>query len=651
MIGGAGPLVRSFLYFEVKCMTKKQKKMLRRILVSGGLTAVVSFLPVEGLWNFFLFLIPYLIIGYDILLKGLRGLLSRQLLDENFLMGAATVGALALGLSRTGDYLEAVAVMLFYQIGELFQSYAVGKSRKSITSLMDLCPEYGLVETAEGIVETEPEQIPVGTVLVIPAGERVPIDGVVLEGSSYLDTAALTGESLPAKVEAGDRIYSGSINLDAMLKIRTECSYENSTVAKIMELVENASSRKSKSEHFISKFARFYTPIVCASALALAVFPPLIRGLLMGLEFGWGLWLYRALTFLVISCPCALVISIPLSFFAALGGAGKAGILIKGSNYLEALAKAEIMVFDKTGTMTRGVFALQSLCPVGCCGEELLELAAHGEYSSTHPIAVSLRSAYGKAVDPSRVGEVRQYSGKGLRAVVDGKEVLVGNFALMEEFSVPCSPAGSLGTLVYVAVDRVYRGYVEIADGLKENSAQAVKGLKKFGIRSRVLLSGDKNAAVEQVARELGLEEFHGELLPDQKVARVEELMLRKSKGRTLVFVGDGMNDAPVLSRADVGIAMGAMGSDAAIEAADVVLMDDDPMKLPLALGIAKKCMRIVYQNTVFAIGIKVLCLLLGAVGYANMWTAIFADVGVMVLAVLNAIRALSLKDCRRILP
>ena len=651
MIGGAVPLLRSFLYFEVKCMTKKQKKMLRRILVSGGLTAVVSFLPVEGLWKFFLFLIPYLIIGHDILLKGLRGLLSRQLLDENFLMGAATVGALALGLSRTGDYLEAVAVMLFYQIGELFQSYAVGKSRKSITSLMDLCPEYGLVETAEGIVETEPEQIPVGTVLVIPAGERVPIDGVVLEGSSYLDTAALTGESLPAKVEAGDRIYSGSINLDAMLKIRTECSYENSTVAKIMELVENASSRKSKSEHFISKFARFYTPIVCASALALAVFPPLIRGLLMGLEFGWGLWLYRALTFLVISCPCALVISIPLSFFAALGGAGKAGILIKGSNYLEALAKAEIMVFDKTGTMTRGVFALQSLCPVGCCGEELLELAAHGEYSSTHPIAVSLRSAYGKAVDPSRVGEVRQYSGKGLRAVVDGKEVLVGNFALMEEFSVPCSPAGSLGTLVYVAVDRVYRGYVEIADGLKENSAQAVKGLKKFGIRSRVLLSGDKNAAVEQVARELGLEEFHGELLPDQKVARVEELMLRKSKGRTLVFVGDGMNDAPVLSRADVGIAMGAMGSDAAIEAADVVLMDDDPMKLPLALGIAKKCMRIVYQNTVFAIGIKVLCLLLGAVGYANMWTAIFADVGVMVLAVLNAIRALSLKDCRRTLP
>ena len=632
-------------------MTKKQKKMLRRILVSAGLTAVVSFLPVEGLWKFFLFLIPYLIIGYDILLKGLRGLLSRQLLDENFLMGAATVGALALGLSRSGDYLEAVAVMLFYQIGELFQSYAVGKSRKSITSLMDLCPEYGLVETAEGIVETEPDQIPVGTVLVIPAGERVPIDGVVLEGSSYLDTAALTGESLPAKVEAGDRIYSGSINLDAMLKIRTECSYENSTVAKIMELVENASSRKSKSEHFISKFARFYTPIVCASALALAVFPPLIRGLLMGLEFGWGLWLYRALTFLVISCPCALVISIPLSFFAALGGAGKAGILIKGSNYLEALAKAEIMVFDKTGTMTRGVFALQSLCPVGCCGEELLELAAHGEYSSTHPIAVSLRAAYGKAVDPSRVGEVRQYSGKGLRAVVDGKEVLVGNFALMEEFSVPCSPAGSLGTLVYVAVDRVYRGYVEIADGLKENSAQAVKGLKKFGIRSRVLLSGDKNAAVEQVARELGLEEFHGELLPDQKVARVEELMLRKSKGRTLVFVGDGMNDAPVLSRADVGIAMGAMGSDAAIEAADVVLMDDDPMKLPLALGIAKKCMRIVYQNTVFAIGIKVLCLLLGAVGYANMWTAIFADVGVMVLAVLNAIRALSLKDCRRILP
>ena len=651
MIGGAGPLGRSFLYFEVKCMTKKQKKMLRRILVSGGLTAVVSFLPVEGLWKFFLFLIPYLIIGHDILLKGLRGLLSRQLLDENFLMGAATVGALALGLSRTGDYLEAVAVMLFYQIGELFQSYAVGKSRKSITSLMDLCPEYGLVETAEGIVETEPEQIPVGTVLVIPAGERVPIDGVVLEGSSYLDTAALTGESLPAKVEAGDRIYSGSINLDAMLKIRTECSYENSTVAKIMELVENASSRKSKSEHFISKFARFYTPIVCASALALAVFPPLIRGLLMGLEFGWGLWLYRALTFLVISCPCALVISIPLSFFAALGGAGKAGILIKGSNYLEALAKAEIMVFDKTGTMTRGVFALQSLCPVGCCGEELLELAAHGEYSSTHPIAVSLRSAYGKAVDPSRVGEVRQYSGKGLRAVVDGKEVLVGNFALMEEFSVPCSPAGSLGTLVYVAVDRVYRGYVEIADGLKENSAQAVKGLKKFGIRSRVLLSGDKNAAVEQVARELGLEEFHGELLPDQKVARVEELMRTKSKGRTLVFVGDGMNDAPVLSRADVGIAMGAMGSDAAIEAADVVLMDDDPMKLPLALGIAKKCMRIVYQNTVFAIGIKVLCLLLGAVGYANMWTAIFADVGVMVLAVLNAIRALSLKDCRRTLP
>ncbi len=632
-------------------MTKKQKKMLRRILVSAGLTAVISFLPVEGLWKFFLFLIPYLIIGHDILLKGLRGLLSRQLLDENFLMGVATVGALALGLSRTGDYLEAVAVMLFYQIGELFQSYAVGKSRKSITSLMDLCPEYGLVETAEGIVETEPEQIPVGTVLVIPAGERVPIDGVVLEGSSYLDTAALTGESLPAKVEAGDRIYSGSINLDAMLKIRTECSYENSTVAKIMELVENASSRKSKSEHFISKFARFYTPIVCASALALAVFPPLIRGLLLGLEFGWGLWLYRALTFLVISCPCALVISIPLSFFAALGGAGKAGILIKGSNYLEALAKAEIMVFDKTGTMTRGVFALQSLCPVGCCGEELLELAAHGEYSSTHPIAVSLRAAYGKAVDPSRVGEVRQYSGKGLRALVDGKEVLVGNFALMEEFSVPCSPAGSLGTLVYVAEDRVYRGYVEIADGLKENSAQAVKGLKKFGIRSRVLLSGDKNAAVEQVARELGLEEFHGELLPDQKVARVEELMLTKSKGRTLVFVGDGMNDAPVLSRADVGIAMGAMGSDAAIEAADVVLMDDDPMKLPLALGIAKKCMRIVYQNTVFAIGIKVLCLLLGAVGYANMWTAIFADVGVMVLAVLNAIRALSLKDCRRTLP
>ncbi len=622
-------------------MTRKQKKVLIRILLSVLLTAMVTLLPIEGLPKFFLYLIPYGIIGYDILWSAAKGIRNGQVLDENFLMAIATIGALVLGLTRTGDYLEAVAVMIFYQVGELFQSYAVGKSRRSIASLMDLRPDYANIEQ-DGTIETvDPEEVPIGTVILIQPGERIPIDGIVVAGESTLDTAALTGESRPRSVRTGQEALSGCINLTGVLRIRTTKEFGESTAAKILELVENASSRKSRSEEFISKFARYYTPAVCIAALLLCLIPPVLGYILPGVTPQWGQWFYRALTFLVISCPCALVISIPLTFFAGLGGAGKAGVLIKGSNYLEALSKGKILVMDKTGTLTEGVFAVTGISPVGISEEALLRYAAYGECSSSHPIGKSIQAAYGKDIDRPKVGDVQEYSGKGISATVDGHRVLIGNASLLKAHGIACTSVDKAYTVVHIAIDGTYRGYILISDKLKSGSKEALTRVRKEGISRTILLSGDRTAVVSNVANTLGITEAYGELLPQDKVAKVEALLAEKSPKDTLIFVGDGLNDAPVLALADIGVAMGAMGSDAAIEAADVVLMDDDPRKLAIALFHSRKCMRIVYQNIILALGIKGLCLLLGVLGIANMWLAIFADVGVMVLAVLNAVRAL----------
>ena len=623
-------------------MTRKQRKMLWRILSAAALLLVLQFLPVEGVGKLLLYLMPYAVVGWDILWRAAKGVWNRQVFDENFLMAVATVGALVIGVTRTGDYTEAVAVMLFYQIGELFQSYAVGKSRRSIAKLMDIRPDSANMETDAGLVATDPEQVHPGTVIVVQPGERVPLDGVVVSGSAMLDTAALTGESMPRQIGEGEEILSGCVNMDGVLRIRTTKPFEQSTVSRILELVENASSRKSRSEKFISRFALFYTPVVCCSALALAVFPPLWNLLILQQTAQWGQWIYRALTFLVISCPCALVISIPLTFFAGIGGAGNAGILVKGANYLEALAQIDTVVLDKTGTLTRGEFSVTEIRDNRLAEGLLLEYAALAESASSHPISQSLRRAYGAQIDRGRVKNVREYSGSGVTAEIDGKAVACGNEKLMRQLGVDFTPREESGTVVYVSVEGSYGGCICIADGLKENAAQAMIALKKLGIRNLVMLTGDNEQAARQAAQQLGITQVYSRLLPADKVEKVEQF-LTKSKGK-LAFVGDGINDAPVLSRADIGIAMGAMGSDAAIEAADVVLMDDDPMKLASAIRISKNCMAIVWQNIVFAMGVKLICLLLGALGIANMWLAIFADVGVMVLAVLNAIRTLYVK-------
>ena len=628
-------------------MNKKQKKMLWRIITAAVLMVALHFVPVTGLPRFALYMVPYLIVGYDILKKAALGIWNRQVFDENFLMAVATVGAIILGLTDSGDYTEAIAVMLFYQTGELFQSYAVGKSRRNISELMDIRPDYANIEVNGQLEQVDPDEVEVGTVIVVQPGEKVPIDGVVVEGRSTLNTAALTGESLPREVAEGGEIISGCINLTGLLKIRTTKEFGESTVSKILDLVENASSRKSKSEAFISKFAKVYTPAVCYSAVALALLPPLARQFLMGLTPDWADWLYRALTFLVISCPCALVISIPLSFFAGIGGASNQGVLVKGSNYLETLAQTRTLVFDKTGTLTEGVFEVTRITPAGDFEEpQLLELAALAESASSHPISKSLQKAYGKELDRTRVGQVEERSGAGVVAEVDGRSVAAGNDKLMNQLGVAFLESDEPGTVVHIAVDGVYAGQILIADRIKPGAAEAIAQLKNAGVRRMVMLTGDHHSVAEKVAGELGLDEYYSELLPSDKVTKVEELLAQNTNSREkLAFVGDGINDAPVLSRADIGIAMGAMGSDAAIEAADVVLMDDDPRKIAKAIKISRKCLRIVYQNTWFAIGVKLGCLLLGALGIANMWLAIFADVGVMVLAVLNAIRALFVKD------
>ncbi len=623
-------------------MTRKQKKMLLRILVSAALLITLQFVPLTGLWRFAAFMVPYLVIGWDILCDAVRGILNGQVFDENFLMAIATVGAIGLGLSGTGDYTEAVAVMLFYQLGEWFQSYAVGKSRRSISELMDIRPDYARVERGGVPEEVDPETVAVGSVIVVQPGERVPIDGVVLSGVSSLDTAALTGESMPRDVAQGDEVVSGCINITGLLRLRTSRVFSDSTVARILELVENASSRKSRSEKFISRFARVYTPVVCISALALAVLPPAVA-LLLQLPPQWGQWVYRALTFLVISCPCALVISIPLTFFAGIGGAGRCGILVKGSNYLETLAQTDCVVFDKTGTISRGVFEVSAVSPVRMDTQRLLELSALAESSSIHPISQSLRRAWGGEIDRRRVGDVQELSGYGVIAQVDGMTVAAGNERLMEQLQVQCAQSHVAGTVVHVAVDGSYEGYIFISDTLKETAAQAVAELKRMGVKKTVMLTGDSETAARQAADAAGVDEVHSRLLPEDKVAQVERLLQQQTARGRLAFVGDGVNDAPVLSRADIGIAMGAMGSDAAIEAADVVLMDDDPLKIVSAIRISRKCLGIVRQNIVFALGVKGLCLLLGALGLADMWLAIFADVGVMVLAVLNAMRALQI--------
>lgn len=620
-------------------MSKKQKKTLIRILVSAALMAAFSLLPVSGPIRFGLFLIPYLLIGYDILKKAGKGILNRQVFDENFLMATATIGAIVLG-----EYTEGVAVMLFYQIGELFQSYAVGKSRKSISELMDIRPDYANVERNGSIERIDPDEAEVGSILVVRPGEKIPIDGVVIEGTSALNTSALTGESVPREAGEGSEVISGCINMTGVLRIRTTKEFGESTVSKILDLVENSSSRKSKSENFISRFARYYTPAVCCGALALAVLPPLIRIIVLGGTPEWGVWIYRALTFLVISCPCALVISIPLSFFAGIGGAGKEGILIKGSNYLETLSKTSCVVFDKTGTMTQGVFEVNGIHHNQMEEEALLEYAALAECYSSHPISKSLRKAYGKEIDKNRVKDVEEIGGNGVTAKVDHKIVAAGNGRLMRRLGISYRECTHAGTVVHVAVDGSYAGHILISDLPKPHAKQAVAELKKAGMKKTVMLTGDGRAAADQTARELGIQEVYSELLPADKVAKVEELLQEKPDKEKLAFVGDGINDAPVLTRADIGIAMGALGSDAAIEAADVVLMDDDPLKIAKAIRISRKCIRIVYENIYFAIGIKILCLVLGALGIANMWLAIFADVGVMVIAVLNAIRALFVK-------
>lgn len=626
-------------------MSKKQKKMLIRIIVSAVLLVGFNFLPVEGALRFILFMIPYLIIGWDILKKALKGILNRQVFDENFLMAVATVGAIVIAVGeKNGDYNEAIAVMLFYQVGELFQSYAVGKSRRNISALMDIRPDYANVEREGKLEKTDPDEVEIGSVIVVQPGEKVPIDGIVSEGASTLNTSALTGESIPREVQEGDEIISGCINMTGVLKIRTTKEFGESTVSKILELVENSSSRKSRSEAFISRFARYYTPAVCYSAVALAVLPPLVRMFGMGLAPQWGDWIYRALTFLVISCPCALVISIPLSFFAGIGGASREGILVKGSNYLETLSQTKTVVFDKTGTMTRGVFEVGGIHHNVMEDEKLLEYAALAESASSHPISRSIQRAWGKEIDRSRVSEIEEIGGNGVTAKVDGRMVAAGNDKLMKRLGIEYISCHSAGTIIHMAVDGKYAGHIVIADVIKPTSKEAVEALKSAGIRRTVMLTGDARKVADHVAAELKIDEVYSELLPADKVAKVEELLSEEKGKEKLAFVGDGINDAPVLGRADIGIAMGAMGSDAAIEAADVVLMDDDPMKIAKAVKISRKCLRIVYQNIVFAIGIKLICLILGAVGIANMWLAIFADVGVMIIAVLNAIRALFVK-------
>ena len=623
-------------------MNRKQKKMLARILVSAALLLALHFIPVTGAARFVCYMAPYLIVGYDILIKAGKGIINRQVTDENFLMAVATVGAIALALYEgSGDYTEAIAVMLFYQIGEWFQSYAVGKSRRNISELMDIRPDYANIERGGSLERVDPDEVEPGTVIVVQPGEKVPIDGVIIEGESTLNTAALTGESLPREAGVGDEIISGCINMSGLLRIRTTKEFGESTVSKILDLVENASSRKSRSEAFISRFARIYTPAVCGSALALAVIPPLVRMLGMGLGGDWGTWVYRALTFLVASCPCALVISIPLSFFAGIGGASKAGVLVKGSNYLETLSKTRIVVFDKTGTLTKGVFEVNGIHHSPYSAAELVEFAALAESASSHPISRSLQAAYGREIDRSRVSGIREISGEGVTATVDGHSVAAGNAKLMDALDVDYIKCRSVGTIIHMAIDGKYAGHIVISDVIKPHSSEAVSALKAAGVRETVMLSGDSKRVAEYVGAELGIDRVYGELMPSDKVGKVEELIASKPEGAKLAFVGDGINDAPVLSRADIGIAMGAMGSDAAIEAADVVLMDDDPLKIAKAIKISRKCLRIVYENIVFAIGIKLACLVLVALGLANMWLAIFADVGVMMLAVLNAIRAL----------
>lgn len=625
--------------------SKKQKNMLARIIITVVLMVVLHFVPVKGIVRFVLYMVPYLIIGHDILKKAWKGILNRQVFDECFLMAIATVGAILLAVSGAGDYTEAVAVMLFYQIGEWFQSYAVGKSRRNISELMDIRPDYANVEHNGKLEQIDPDEVEIGTVIVVQPGEKVPIDGVIVEGSSSLNTSALTGESLPRDVKEGEDIISGCINMTGVLKVETTKEFGESTVSKMLELVENASSRKSRSEDFISRFAKIYTPAVCYSALALAVLPPLVQMFLLGVPAEWGMWVYRALTFLVISCPCALVISIPLSFFAGIGGASKEGVLIKGSNYLEALSKADYVVFDKTGTLTQGVFEVKEIHHANMDEDKLLEYAALAENASSHPISKSLKRAYGKEIDRNRVSDIEEVSGHGIVAKVDGVEVAVGNGKLMKRMHVEYKDCHQVGTIIHLAVEGEYAGHIVISDIEKPTAKKAIVELRRAGIRHTVMLTGDARVVAEQVAASLGIDEVCSELLPGDKVAKVEELLKKKPENTRLAFVGDGINDAPVLSRADIGIAMGAMGSDAAIEAADIVLMDDDPMKIAKAIKISRKCLRIVYQNIVFAIGIKLLCLVLGALGIANMWLAIFADVGVMVIAVLNAIRALFVRN------
>ena len=622
-------------------MNRKQKKMLARILTAAAMLIALKLIPVTGVLQLALYLVAYLVIGYDILKKAWRGILNRQVFDENFLMAVATVGAFALAIvSRSGDYVEAIAVMLFYQIGELFQSYAVGKSRRNISALMDIRPDYANIERDGQLEKVDPDEVEIGSVIVVQPGEKVPLDGVILSGASSLNTSALTGESLPRDAKAGDEVISGCINMTGVLRIQTTKAFGESTVSKILELVEDSSSHKSKSENFISKFARVYTPAVCYGALALAVLPPVVR-LMLGHPAQWSDWVYRALTFLVISCPCALVISIPLSFFAGIGGASKEGVLIKGSNYLETLSKVKTVVFDKTGTLTQGVFEVSGVHHSEMENEKLLEYAALAECASSHPISKSLQRAYGKAIDRDRVRDIQEISGKGVSAVVDGHAVLAGNDKLMALRGIPFIGCHSVGTIIHIAIDGQYAGHIVISDVVKPHAKEAIERLKHAGVEKTVMLTGDSRRVADQVAGALGVDEVHSELLPADKVAQVEKLLAGKGGKDKLAFVGDGINDAPVLSRADIGIAMGAMGSDAAIEAADVVLMDDDPLKIAKAIRISRKCIGIVYQNIVFALAVKFACLVLGALGLANMWAAIFADVGVMVLAVLNAIRAL----------
>ena len=622
-------------------MNRKQKKMLARILTAAAMLIALKLIPVTGVLQLALYLVAYLVIGYDILKKAWRGILNRQVFDENFLMAVATVGAFALAIvSRSGDYVEAIAVMLFYQIGELFQSYAVGKSRRNISALMDIRPDYANIERDGQLEKVDPDEVEIGSVIVVQPGEKVPLDGVILSGASSLNTSALTGESLPRDAKAGDEVISGCINMTGVLRIQTTKAFGESTVSKILELVEDSSSHKSKSENFISKFARVYTPAVCYGALALAVLPPVVQ-LMLGHPAQWGEWVYRALTFLVISCPCALVISIPLSFFAGIGGASKEGVLIKGSNYLETLSQVKTVVFDKTGTLTQGVFEVSGVHHSEMENKKLLEYAALAECASSHPISKSLQRAYGKAIDRDRVRNIQEISGKGVSAVVDGHAVLAGNDKLMALRGIPFIGCHSVGTIIHIAIDGQYAGHIVISDVVKPHAKEAIERLKHAGVEKTVMLTGDSRRVADQVAEALGVDEVHSELLPADKVAQVEKLLADKGGKDKLAFVGDGINDAPVLSRADIGIAMGAMGSDAAIEAADVVLMDDDPLKIAKAIRISRKCIGIVYQNIVFALAVKFACLALGALGLANMWAAIFADVGVMVLAVLNAIRAL----------